>query len=35
MTRPAALEDPNEPDWTSQALAAIEAAALAGEPRSS
>lgn len=32
MTRPAVLEDPNEPDWTSQALAAIEAAALAGEP---
>jgi hypothetical protein len=32
MTRPAVLEDPNEPDWTAQALAAIEAAALAGEP---
>lgn len=32
MTRAAALEDPNAPDWTSQALAAIEAAALAGEP---
>ena len=32
MSRPAVLEDPNEPDWTSQALAAIEAAALAGEP---
>jgi hypothetical protein len=32
MTRPAVLEDPNEPDWTTQALAAIEAAALAGEP---
>lgn len=32
MTRAAALEDPSAPDWTAQALAAIEAAALAGEP---
>lgn len=32
MTRAAVLEDPTAPDWTSRALAAIEAAALAGEP---
>ena len=32
MTRAAVLEDPNAPDWTSQALAALEAAALAGQP---
>ena len=32
MTRAAVLEDPTAPDWTSQALAALEAAALAGEP---
>ena len=32
MSRPAVLEDPTAPDWTSQALAALEAAALAGKP---
>lgn len=32
MARPAALEDPTAPDWTSQALEALEAAALAGKP---
>jgi hypothetical protein len=32
MSRPAVLEDPTAPDWTTQALAALEAAALAGEP---
>lgn len=32
MTRAAVLEDPSAPDWTTQALAAIEAAALAGTP---
>jgi hypothetical protein len=32
MTRAAVLEDPTAPDWTSQALAALEAAALAGDP---
>ncbi|WP_427130412.1 hypothetical protein [Pseudarthrobacter sp. S9] len=32
MTRAAVFEDPNTPDWTGQALAAIEAAALAGKP---
>lgn len=32
MTRPAVLENPTAPDWTSQAFAALEAAALAGHP---
>jgi hypothetical protein len=32
MTRAAVLEDPNEPDWTTQALKVIESAALTGEP---
>ncbi|MCO4257349.1 hypothetical protein [Pseudarthrobacter cellobiosi] len=32
MTRPAVLESPTAPDWTSQAFAALEAAALAGHP---
>lgn len=32
MTRPAVLESATAPDWTSQAFAALEAAALAGEP---
>ena len=32
MTRPAVLESPTAPDWTTQALAALEAAALAGHP---
>lgn len=32
MTRPAVLEAPTAPDWNSQAFAALEAAALAGEP---
>ena len=32
MSRPAVLEDLDAPDWTAQALAAIESAALAGEP---
>ena len=30
MTRPAVLEAPTAPDWNTQALAALEAAALAG-----
>lgn len=33
MTRPAVLEDPNEPDWTSQALAVLtKLAAEDGRP---
>lgn len=32
MTRPAVLEAPTAPDWSTQAFAALEAAALAGEP---
>lgn len=32
MTRPAVLEAPTAPDWNSQAFAALEAAALAGQP---
>lgn len=32
MTRPAVLEAPTAPDWNTQALAALEAAALAGHP---
>ena len=32
MTRPAVLEDPTAPDWTTQALAALEELALTGEP---
>lgn len=32
MTRPAALEDPSAPDWTTQALAALEELALTGQP---
>lgn len=32
MTRPAVLEDPTAPDWSTQAFAALEAAALAGTP---
>lgn len=32
MTRPSVLEAPTAPDWNTQAFAAIEAAALTGEP---
>lgn len=32
MTRPAVPEAPTAPDWNAQALAAIEAAAMNGEP---
>jgi hypothetical protein len=32
MTRPAALEDPTAPDWTTQAFAALEELARTGEP---